>query len=262
MVFVKNNKGDKIIINRNLLLEAKKELRKSIVELDEKVKKNQIKITGEELYKKVKKIYIILDKVMNNFDSYTTCKPTCNECCNQLIQITFLEGMLIDNYINNNFDYKKIRNLNTKNREQNVRKDSLQNFENIKELRKFYKDNSNIVNEYFKEENPCIFLSDKGLCEVYEVRPWSCRIHVSFSDIDKCKAKTKGEPKSLMKIQNQELLQFIQSTRDCIHHLNKIFLEEKMCTMQGYFEKGFEHMIDKGLFEKLKHKIKKFINIK
>lgn len=92
-----------------------------------------------------------------------TCTKGCHECCRQAVAITSVEAISLVDYAKRN----------------SIQIDS----ERLKRQVKF--DDSN-WHTLPKEDRDCPFLSKEGLCQVYEIRPLTCRKYYVVSDPDKC----------------------------------------------------------------------------
>jgi hypothetical protein len=96
-----------------------------------------------------------------------TCVKGCSHCCSLLATITFTEGLLIAEKILTRPDWKewvpKIRDAAKKT-----------DYVGISRV------------NYFNKGQPCVFLGEDKLCQIYEYRPACCRYHIVGSPPEHC----------------------------------------------------------------------------
>ena len=86
-----------------------------------------------------------------------------------------------------------------------------------------------LLASYYQLERPCALLSDNGICSIYEIRPLTCRIYISFSDPHSCSAECINEsniPTYLLDLEESasKLLDMIVIVnQDCKHYLLIIY---------------------------------------
>lgn len=167
------------------------------------------KVTYEELLCIIKKIYSIIDKYCHEISKYSPCKKGCSLCCNMLVVPSKLEIDLIYHYLINNFDLNKIKSFEKKIETTlpyvpkgdlilHKSKDSFINF-----------------NKYYLMEQKCAFLSDCGTCEIYPVRPFSCRTFYVISESSQCKPSSDN-------IYIEYKLRIVDEMKNLIRNLNNI----------------------------------------
>lgn len=103
-----------------------------------------------------------------------TCKFGCSACCYQLVSISFIEALVIADYLVRNRSMEQLTELKVKLREQSGR------------LR--FKENRRTL---FEARVPCVFLKMTdgpyvGECEIYRSRPLACRLQYVISDPEHC----------------------------------------------------------------------------
>jgi Fe-S-cluster containining protein len=115
-------------------------------------------------------LYGTLDKHLENVletKFKSSCVKGCTHCCYLLATITFAEALLIAEKILGLPDWKdwvpKIRAAAV-----------LTNYHGITRV------------NYFNKGNPCVFLGEDRLCQIYEFRPACCRYHIVGSPPENC----------------------------------------------------------------------------
>jgi len=139
--------------------------------------KNQSK--AERLKGYVTRKYTKTDELVSKLDS--CCEVGCNYCCHQSIEVINIEIPLIHEYIRQNIKgelFEKIK-VNLSN--------WLDFFDNntpdkTLKAREIFHDFLNISADY---SLPCPFLINE-LCSIYEIRPFTCRVHVVTNNPELC----------------------------------------------------------------------------
>lgn len=96
---------------------------------------------------KLRKIYALVDKLVDAAAPFVACKSGCSACCHMNVNITEVEAQLIEEQTG-----RRYKRLATPVRH------PVDKFTGV----------------------PCPFLAD-GACSIYSVRPFMCRHHVSFN---------------------------------------------------------------------------------
>lgn len=103
-----------------------------------------------------------IESQIKDEDYKISCAEGCSLCCRMFTHCFDSEAELI-------YDYMKVKN---------IKPDWVRARKQVgKGTEDFYG---------IKEDNRCMFLSDKGSCQIYEVRPSSCRLHYVVSDPRHC----------------------------------------------------------------------------
>lgn len=142
---------------------------------------NRRRIDRDRGLETLRTIHNMADKILEPFLRNSSCQSGCNYCCYLLVRITSIEAELIRTYIQENFDHSYMSEVRAK------IDDAKKHFPDPVEIGSEYP--KRILDSYFNLQIPCPFLSDKGLCVVYEVRPLVARTHIVFSDPDLCKTR-------------------------------------------------------------------------
>jgi len=132
-----------------------------------------------EFYKKYAAIIAEADAVFNtvkkSFAENVRCEKGCSDCCHALFDLTLVEALHLNQYFNAKFSGARrdavLERADAADRAIHKLK---------KAAMKAAKDGENsakILAEMAKVRVRCPMLSDDGLCEVYEVRPVTCRIY-------------------------------------------------------------------------------------
>lgn len=105
-----------------------------------------IKIEQSQLshLKKLEKLYSFMGVLYKHVNKYTPCKKGCSDCCSYYVTISDIEIQFIE-----------------------------KNNKKIKRKKQFNTDSKGVG-------TPCLFL-EKGVCSIYELRPYVCRRHVVFA---------------------------------------------------------------------------------
>lgn len=96
---------------------------------------------------KLRKIYALVDKLVEAADSFTACKRGCSACCHITVNITEVEAQIIEEHTG-----RRYKRLTTPIRHR----------------------------ESAFTGMPCPFLVENA-CSIYPVRPFACRHHMSFN---------------------------------------------------------------------------------
>ena len=94
--------------------------------------------------KKLEKLYSFMDVLYMHVHKYTPCKKGCSDCCSYYVTISDIEIQFIEK---NNKKIKRNKRINTGSKGVGT---------------------------------PCLFLK-KGVCSIYDSRPYVCRRHVMLT---------------------------------------------------------------------------------
>jgi len=171
----------KMMATKNLPSWGIGDFKKTELETYEKAKQEFIEMLGEPKmrFEFVAQVFEVMDCL---FQQYTennpiACKLGCSACCLQSVSCTGVEMELIRNYILS-LPRAQCREVFKRLKKEAVKfhryyKRELGNFS--KNVVKRWED----IAEPLKEKHlgiPCVYLSKKGACLIYEARPWNCRI--------------------------------------------------------------------------------------
>lgn len=126
-----------------------------------------------------KAVYDIHDKLIEKEMPMACCKG-CSICCQQLVGCSLPEWAEIDKFLTENKLWEKIKKRNRK----YIRDWTNYRKENLAELQK---NGIKALQDWF--DKPCIFLN-KGICDIYPVRPMNCR---TISSTRKCQEHSEKE---------------------------------------------------------------------
>lgn len=139
-------------------------------------------------------------EVVKNYGKKVTCKKGCTYCCYHWVEDVYsFEAEIIANYIKEHFS-ERVNSIITKFREDEKELIKLNDIMEQKLIEnRVNKEVSGIdstdllLASYYQLERPCALLSDNGICSIYEIRPLTCRIYISFSDPHSCSAECINE---------------------------------------------------------------------
>ncbi len=155
------------------------------------------------------------------------CKRGCNYCCNLRVEILPPEAFYIANHI---------KSLSSEMQEGYMEK--------LKESSRY-----SLGKTFVEYNKPCSFLSEKGTCEIYSVRPHKCRSHLSKSVSSCIKTRNADEDYNL-KVAHNQLAHgtvTLYKNKGCVMHptelaqgvlaaLEDSTLESKWCSGVQVFE--------------------------
>jgi len=128
------------------------------------------------IFKKVRQTYDTVDKQVGAQAARmkATCTRGCAGCCYQLVSASFIEALLIADFLLRNRKPEELETITQKLRTASARFRFSQNRTSL-----------------FLEKQPCPFLvaGEKpftGECSIYAVRPSTCRMHYVVSDPKLC----------------------------------------------------------------------------
>ncbi|ADL12725.1 YkgJ family cysteine cluster protein [Acetohalobium arabaticum] len=219
---MRNYEDRKVSINQEVVTEVRDKLNDFKREIAN-YSVNEVKT--EELFRLLQRLYTLGGNLLAEFDEFIACQKGCNQCCDKLVYITELEGMMIDEFIMNNFNQDEINEIQSEvNKRIRLR--------NSTDASKSY---GEVIRSH-KKEFSCIFYSQKNLCRVYPARPWNCRRHIVFSDRETCSLETEENPITLDNTSFTEVKDLVDDIEEEIYRLNDTFKNEIYYTLQGYAE--------------------------
>lgn len=129
--------------------------------------------------------------VLNHSSVENTCRIKCTSCCYHWVEdINSFEAEIIADYIRKNMaeqipaivkiceeDQKELEHLYKHVQEKLL--DSQDECGDIDEV-------DLLLSVFYQMRRPCPLLGKDGICQVYQVRPLTCRIYMSFSDPSLC----------------------------------------------------------------------------
>lgn len=132
-------------------------------------------------------------EVIRNYGKRVSCTKGCTHCCHHWVEDVYsFEAEIIVDYIQNHFPERIDTIVKTcrENEKELVRLNDIMEqklTENKEEKEISEIDTTDLLLACFYQlERPCALLSDKGLCTIYNIRPLTCRIYISFSDPGHC----------------------------------------------------------------------------
>lgn len=176
----KNYLGRDIYLDRTEILMAYTEIHKRINEIIELSQGDGFGVNYA--VQKLKELYSIYERAVQQINQYISCRKGCSECCYVYVDTTAIEAELIRRYVKENFQSSKVSELACKAKETAKEMPHYQDIENADD-----NEINIIAKNYFRKRIPCLFLTDKGECSIYEVRPVNCRIFNSVSSPERCR---------------------------------------------------------------------------
>ncbi len=129
----------------------------------------------------LKEIYRIYDAMHEFFSGAYSCGKGCAHCCCLYVTISRLEADLVKDYVTGSLS-KDVQNNLYNNYLARAKEYPQRGYKHKSEEAV-----ARLAKGYFNKKIPCIFLSERGECTVYEARPFSCRALVVTSDPENCK---------------------------------------------------------------------------
>jgi Fe-S-cluster containining protein len=135
-------------------------------------------------------------EVVKNYGKMVTCKKGCTYCCSHWVEDVYsFEAEIIASYIKEHFS-ERVNAIITKFREDEKELIKLNDIMEQKLIEnRMNKEISDIdstdllLASYYQLRRPCALLIDEERCSIYETRPLTCRIYISFSDPRSCRAE-------------------------------------------------------------------------
>ncbi len=157
----------------------------------------------EEVFKKTKGGIPFIIAVYETYEEFRqeeitkgniqlACKAGCSVCCHQLVTCTEQEMETVVGYIEKTYAKRYIEILKER-RKNTFRKWERYYAEKIMKDPSQYSDPQKVHKDWLGYA-PCVFLNKKGSCDIYAVRPISCRI---LSSLKKCQNIKDNESKIL-----------------------------------------------------------------
>lgn len=213
--------GNKIVYNHSEFVKAVDNLNKYV---DSRIKAVNTKITKEEGFRKLKKLYANLDAATSPVAEASTCRKGCGHCCKLLVLTSRLEKEYIEEYLSSHFPEKEIKEF----------KDKINKNKELLSKLTVYRDGSfeeKTKNEYLSSRIPCAFLDENQNCSIYEARPFICRKYIVFNSPEVCAELTKNTTQYYSPFQSTvkdsiiKLNQLIYGTNYEYKHLLSWFIE-------------------------------------
>lgn len=173
--------GNEIVYNHSKFVKAVDNLNNFV---DSRIKAVNTKITKEEAFRKLKKLYEKLDVASSPAAEVASCRQGCGHCCKLLVLTSKLEKEYIDEYLSSHYSEEEIAKF----------KEKIKKHKELLSKIIVYRDgsfNKDIKNEYLSYRIPCAFLDENENCSIYEVRPFICRKYLVFDSPEVCSALTK-----------------------------------------------------------------------
>jgi len=133
------------------------------------------------------------DEVLEAYPKETTCKKGCFYCCCPWVEDVYsFEAEIIADYIKKQFpekiesfiercveDEKHLMHLNEIMEQKLVENQSKEDVSDIDQT-------DLLLASFYQLKRPCPLLLEDNTCCIYEIRPLTCRIYMSFSDPQNC----------------------------------------------------------------------------
>ncbi len=149
------------------------------------------------LYKKVLLLFkTYQDEVIKGYHKSITCSKDCTYCCYHWVEdVHSFEAEIITEYIRIHFP-QKIEMITEMFLEDEKHLIIVNDIMEEKLAEKQHEPESAgidttdlLLASFYQLNRPCAFLSEDKTCLIYEVRPLTCRIYISFSDPQHCSPK-------------------------------------------------------------------------
>ncbi len=133
------------------------------------------------------------EEVTRDYNKSVTCKKGCTYCCYHWVEDVYsFEVEIIADYIKKHLsekieliidkfleDEKHLINLN------DIMEEKLSERKSEKEIEEI--DTTDLLlSSFYQLKRPCAFLAEDRICNIYNVRPLTCRGYISFSDPQLC----------------------------------------------------------------------------
>lgn len=132
--------------------------------------------------------------IIKDTEFTVSCRKGCSFCCNHWVEDVYsFEVEIIADYLKKNFpqnidslieqcqnDEYEINNL------RKIIEQKLGKYGNTKEALEIDSEEL-LLTTFYQLNRPCPLLLENGACLIYNVRPLTCRIYISFSDSNLCK---------------------------------------------------------------------------
>jgi len=158
-------------------------LEKEESEIYVNAKREFINLLGERKrgWELVRQVWRLMDNLEEEYaqNNKIVCAKFCSGCCHQLVFCTAVEMDLIRHHLfalPRRFGRPIIKKLKQEavKFHKRYKEEHGEEFEFNLLVRKWKE-----INDFLKKEHlgkPCVYLSAKGLCLIYKVRPWICRV--------------------------------------------------------------------------------------
>lgn len=117
----------------------------------------------------------VFNKVSSEFPQEVKCKPSCDDCCHALFDLTFVEALYIKGKFDEHFTGKARHEITER---ANLADRTLAKLK--KEAFKRHEAGETdeaIIDEVSKMRVRCPLLGDEGTCQMYAFRPIACRVY-------------------------------------------------------------------------------------
>ena len=148
-----------------------------------------------------KAVHEVHDELINKETLKMACAKGCSLCCHQVVPSSKIEWDDIEKYI----DEHNIREMIAERGKETIEEWKQYLADNWSEI---MKDNQKPFNDWVLRK-PCIFLDDKGSCDIHEVRPMSCR---TMSSTVKCTSFSQPEAERFRFPYEKSLMEAIWKT--------------------------------------------------
>ncbi|MBU0993729.1 MAG: YkgJ family cysteine cluster protein [Proteobacteria bacterium] len=117
----------------------------------------------------------IFKKVGNEYGYCVKCKPGCDDCCYALFDLSFIEAVYINRRFKENFsgDQRSLLIEKAARADRQIHKLKKSAFQQLKHGR----DEIGILGDMAMERVRCPFLNEKSKCDMYDMRPITCRLY-------------------------------------------------------------------------------------
>lgn len=128
--------------------------------------------------------------VVANSGKTPSCRSGCAHCCFHWVEdVNSFEAEIIADHIRNKMPgmVQKVIDQCMTDEAELERLASIISSKNISEIDNGEIDETDLLlSVFYQMKYPCPFLNEDSSCGIYEIRPLTCRIYLSFSDISKC----------------------------------------------------------------------------
>ena len=149
----------------------------------------------EELFRqRLSKVHLLLDnyqkKIVAEYSRKVECSKGCSWCCNHWVEdVNSFEAEIIADFIRKKMpsSIEKIKKIC----EQDIAVlEYLDHLVNKKMVEEDIDDEEDstvlLLSAFYRMNRPCPLLGTDGTCSIYDVRPLTCRVYMSFSSPDNC----------------------------------------------------------------------------
>jgi len=187
------------------------------------------------VYEKILTLFSLYQqRIIDDYGRRPTCAKGCSLCCNHWVEDVYsFEAEIIAAYIRKQFPEKVeaiIRRCAGNEKEiarlDDIVQQKLAEHSANKEVADI--DPADLVlASYYQLQRPCALVSQDGVCAIYPVRPLTCRIYTSFSDVTRCRAEYINEkdiPTYLLDLQ-EDASKLLDTLHETYNRYNKSGLQ-------------------------------------